>query len=76
MLLSVFLPLLSVPKLNPSQNQQRQILLLEGDKEDETKGSKEEVEDGGESEEENNREISPHALKGVTNNKIIKVEGV
>ena len=47
----------------------RQILLLEGE-EEEVQGETEE-EDG----EEDNGEISIHALKGVVNNKIIKVEG-
>ena len=54
----------------------RQILLLEGgEEEEEVEDSKEEVGEDGESEGEHDGEISLHALKGVTNNKIIKVAG-
>ena len=59
-------------KYHPRHQCKRQILLLEGDEENELGEAKEEdCEDIGE---EDNGEISIHALKGVANNKIIKVE--
>jgi len=50
----------------------KQILLLEGDEEPDQEVTEDENEEGIK---EDNGEISIHALKGVTNNKIIKVEG-
>ena len=53
----------------------RQLLLLEGRGEEEVEDEEgEEVEGTHEEGVEDNGEISLHALKGVTNNKIIKVE--
>ena len=57
----------------PGHQCKRQLLLLEGED-----GEWDEVEETQEVEEldgEYNREISLHALKGLANNKIIKVEG-
>jgi len=49
-----------------------QLLLLEGDIEGELEATGDGIEKSGESGEEDNGEISLHALKGMTNNKIIK----
>jgi len=60
-------------KYFPGHQCKRQILLLEGDEE-----GVHEIKEGTEEEkyeEEHDGEISIHALKGVPNNKIIKVEG-
>ena len=60
-------------KYFPGHQCKRQILLLEGDEE-----GVHEIEEGTEEEkceEEHDGEISIHALKGVSSNKIVKVEG-
>ena len=59
-------------KFHSGHQCKRQILLLEGDEEEEQdEVGEEKVKEG---EEEDNGEISLHVLKGVANNKIIKVE--
>lgn len=57
----------------PGHQCKRQLLLLEGDREG--KQNAEEIEEVRETGGENDGEISLHALKGIANNKIIKVEG-
>ncbi|XP_052203128.1 uncharacterized protein LOC127808594 [Diospyros lotus] len=59
-------------RYHPGHQCKRQILLLEGEEEGEQDKAKEGVEGG---DEEDNGEISLHALKGVADNKIIKVGG-
>ena len=60
-------------KYHPGHQCKWKILLLEGDEEEEQDEAREEnVKEG---EEEDNGEISLYALKGVANNKIIKIEG-
>ena len=59
-------------KYTPEHQYRRQLLLLEGGDEEED-GEKEMMER--EEDEEDGGAISLHAIKGVSNNKIIKVEG-